>query len=100
MLQWISAGLDVCSTVYGEVVLMAVIRTILGIFIMLVSIGLVVVVLLQKSKGEGLGSIGGGGQLFFNAESRFDAFLSKVTTYLAVAFLALALLASAIGVFN
>ncbi|NLJ79604.1 MAG: preprotein translocase subunit SecG, partial [Firmicutes bacterium] len=31
-----------------------------------VSIALIVAVLLQESKGEGLGSIGGGSRMFFN----------------------------------
>lgn len=63
-------------------------RTALIVFQFIVSIALIVVVLLQSSKGEGLGSIGGGGQLFFAKNKGWEDFLSKVTTVVAVVFLA------------
>lgn len=53
----------------------------------LISIALIVVVTAQSSKGEGLGSIGGGAQLFFAANKGMEAFLNKVTMWLAVAFM-------------
>jgi len=76
-----------------------VLRTVVTVALFLVSIALIVVVVLQKSKGEGLGSIGGGGRLFHHAQSGLDAFLDKATTYVAIGFMVLAVLASAFDVF-
>ncbi|MDI3279978.1 MAG: preprotein translocase subunit SecG [Bacillota bacterium] len=71
-------------------------ETALFILQLVISVALVVAVLLQPSKGEGLGSIGGGAQLFFTAHKGWEAFLDRATTVLAVLFmlssLALALL--------
>ncbi len=78
---------------------MELFRTLVAIVLFIVSVLLIVVVLLQQSKGEGLGSIGGGGRLFHGAQSSLDIFLSKATTYVAIAFMALALLATAINIF-
>ena len=58
---------------------------------LLVAIGLIVVVVLQKSKGEGLGSIGGSAQMFFDQARGLDRVLEKATTYLAVAFMVLSI---------
>lgn len=55
----------------------------------IVSIALIAVVLLQKSKGEGLGSIGGGAQLFFDKAKGVDKTLERATTVIAVVFLLL-----------
>jgi preprotein translocase subunit SecG len=59
---------------------------------LLISLGLVVVVILQDSKGEGLGSIGGGTQMFFGKVKGLDETLERVTKYLAVAFMLLSLI--------
>ncbi|NLY55931.1 MAG: preprotein translocase subunit SecG [Firmicutes bacterium] len=67
-------------------------ETFLYVFQVLVSLGLIVVVTVQSSKGEGLGSIGGGAQLFFNKEKGLDAVLTKATTILAVIFMLSSLL--------
>lgn len=67
-------------------------ETFLYVFQVLVSLGLIVVVTVQSSKGEGLGSIGGGAQLFFNKEKGLDAVLTKATTILAVIFILSSLL--------
>lgn len=65
----------------------------MGTFLMiiqfLISISLIVVVVLQESKGEGLGSVGGGSALFFNKRKGRDELLDTATTYLAVGFLIL-----------
>jgi preprotein translocase subunit SecG len=58
----------------------------------LVSIALILVVLLQKSKGEGLGSIGGGAQMFFDKAKGFDRTLEKATTVTAVSFMLLSVI--------
>lgn len=62
-------------------------KTFIYIVQILVSLSLIVVVTMQSSKGEGLGSIGGGGQLFFNKERGIDAVLTKATTVLAIVFM-------------
>lgn len=62
-------------------------RTLLFILQFVISIGLIVVVTAQSSKGEGLGSIGGGAQLFFSANKGMEAFLNRITVWLAVAFM-------------
>lgn len=54
-----------------------------------VSIALIAVVLFQKSKGEGLGSIGGGAQLFFDKSKGLDKTLERATTIIATVFLLL-----------
>ncbi|NLA57685.1 MAG: preprotein translocase subunit SecG [Firmicutes bacterium] len=59
---------------------------------LLVSLSLIVVVSLQESKGEGLGSIGGGSQMFFGKVKGLDQILERVTKYLAVAFMLLSLI--------
>lgn len=58
---------------------------------LLISVALIVVVVLQRSKGEGLGSIGGGAQMFFSKSKGFDKVLDKATTGLAVAFMLLSI---------
>jgi len=69
-----------------------------GVFLMIlqviVSIGLIAVVLLQKSKGEGLGAIGGSAQMFFDQPRGIDRVLEKSTTILAVLFMLLSIVIS------
>lgn len=60
----------------------------------IVSIGLIAVVLLQKSKGEGLGAIGGSAQMFFDQARGIDRVLEKSTTILAVLFMLLSIVIS------
>ena len=55
---------------------------------------LIVAVVLQESKGEGLGSIGGGSRMFFNQRKGSEEILSAATTYLAVGFLVLSVVLS------
>jgi preprotein translocase subunit SecG len=50
-------------------------------------LGLIAIVILQPSKGEGLGSIGGGSKLFFGKKKGYEAVLEKATTWVAVAFM-------------
>ena len=59
----------------------------LVVFQFVISIALIAVVLLQPSKGEGLGSIGGGGRLFFSKNKKMEAFLNTATSVVAVLFL-------------
>ena len=50
------------------------------------AIALTIIIILQPSKGEGLGSIGSGGQLFFAKNKGLEKLLEKVTMWLAIAF--------------
>lgn len=62
--------------------------TVLSVLQWLISISLIVVVLLQPSAGEGLGSIGGGAQLFSRKKGSAEI-LEKATKVLAVCFMGL-----------
>jgi len=66
-------------------------RTVLLILQFLVSLSLIVVVLLQRSKGEGLGSIGGGAQIFFDKARGIDRVMERATTVFAVLFMVLSI---------
>lgn len=61
-----------------------------------ISIGLILVVLLQESTAEGMGSIGGSAQMFHDKRRGADGALQKMTTYLAVAFMVLSIALTAI----
>ncbi|HHV78741.1 MAG TPA: preprotein translocase subunit SecG [Firmicutes bacterium] len=52
-----------------------------------IAVGLVVAVLLQPEKGEGLGVIGGGTTGFAGKRKATEAMLARVTTGLAAAFI-------------
>ena len=59
----------------------------------LVSLGLIVTVLLQSGKSAGLsGSIAGGAETFFGKGKSMDEKLSRITRWLAGAFLAITLI--------
>lgn len=68
------------------------ISTVLIVLEFVFSIALIVMVVLQQAKGEGLGVIGGGGQLFFTKNKGLEAFLEKATTWVAAAFLLVSVL--------
>ncbi len=72
----------------------ALLTVVLGVFI-IICVSLILIVLLQAGKGGGLAGAfgGGGGQTFLGARGAAD-FLSKLTIYLAVAFMCLALILS------
>jgi preprotein translocase subunit SecG len=69
----------------------AFVYTFLMVVQFFVSIALIAVVLLQRSVGEGLGSIGGA-QMFFDQAKGFDETLEKATTVIAVTFMVLSVL--------
>jgi len=64
---------------------------------LLIGIALTIVVVLQKSKGEGLGSIGGGAQMFFDQARGLDKVLDRATVYLATAFILISIVISIWG---
>ncbi len=54
----------------------------LNILIVIVAIALTTVIVIQPSKGEGLGSIGGGGQVFFAKNKNLERMMEKATAWL------------------
>ena len=69
----------------------------LTILLVIVSIALIVIIVAQPSKGEGLGSIGGGGQLFFARNKNLEQFLEKATAWLAGIFIIIAIIIGFLG---
>lgn len=67
------------------------------VLLIIVSLGLIAVVLLQKGKSAGLsGAITGGAEHLFGKQKArgLDLFLSRLTTVLAIAFIVLSLIVS------
>lgn len=73
---------------------MEVLRIILMIVFILVSIALTVLVLMQEGKSAGLGAISGAAETYWgkNKGRSMEGLLVKITKYLAVAFILLAVL--------
>lgn len=61
--------------------------TFLFVLQFLVAIALTVVIMLQPSKGEGLGSIGGGARMFFRKAKGWELLLERATVILSVVFM-------------
>ncbi|MCR5460037.1 MAG: preprotein translocase subunit SecG [Acetatifactor sp.] len=70
---------------------MGAIRIILSILYILVSVALVILVLMQEGKAQGLGSISGAAESYWgkNKGRSMEGMLVKITKILAVFFLAL-----------
>ena len=72
-------------------------KTVFMIIHMLVTVILIGGTLIQTSKGEGLGALGGGSDgVFRGATKGFEGFIDKWMVYLAYAFLVTAFLSSVI----
>lgn len=72
-----------------------VLSVLLGIIYVFVSIALIVLVLIQTTKSEGLsGIIGGSSQSVFKGKKSFEEKLGTYTTYIAWGFLILSILVS------
>lgn len=73
---------------------MAVLRVILTIIFILVSIALTVLVLMQEGKQQGLGAISGAAETYWgkNKGRSMEGLLVKITKYLAVAFILIAVI--------
>jgi preprotein translocase subunit SecG len=72
-------------------------RVLFHVLLIIVSLGLIAVVLLQKGKSAGLsGAITGGAEHLFGKQKArgLDLFLARLTTGLAVAFIILSLVVS------
>ena len=69
----------------------------LQIMLMIVAVVLIVIITLQPSKGEGLGAIGSGGQMFFSKNKGFEKLLDRVTTTLSILFAVILILVEVIA---
>jgi preprotein translocase subunit SecG len=81
---------------------MSALEIVLGVFLILVSVLLIAIVLMQKSREGGLsGAIAGGSDTFFgkNKGRTNEARLAKITRYVAIAFFVLAFAATLLILF-
>ena len=71
---------------------MAVLRIILSVIFILICIGLTALVLMQEGKAAGLGAISGAAETYWgkNKGRSMEGTLVKITKYLAVAFIVIA----------
>ena len=69
---------------------------IIDVVLILISLGLILVVLMQQGQREGLGAIAGGAETFFgkNASNSAEGKLKKLTKILAFVFIVLAIVAT------
>ena len=81
---------------------MTALQYVLAIVIILVSIAIIALVMLQESKQQGLGAIGGAADTFFgkNKGKTMDAKLAKFTKIFGAIFFVLALVASLLVLFG
>lgn len=70
---------------------MGALRIVISILFIIVSVGLVILVLMQEGKAQGLGSISGAAQTYWgkNKGRSMEGMLVKITRVLAVLFLVL-----------
>ncbi len=61
--------------------------TVLNIIYLVLCLGLIATVLLQSGRSAGLGAIAGGAQSLVGKKKGLDEMLSKMTTYIAIAFM-------------
>lgn len=81
---------------------MSALEIVLGVFLILLSVLLIAIVLMQKSREGGLsGAIAGGSDTFFgkNKGRTNEARLAKITRYVAIAFFVLAFAATLLILF-
>jgi preprotein translocase subunit SecG len=69
-------------------------KLVLQILLFIDSILLTTIIILQPSKGEGLGAIGSGGQMFFSKNKGFEKLLDKATMWMGILFGVLLILAA------
>lgn len=83
------------NTSSGTVFKHTILHTIFLMVYFIVCVGLVIAVLLQTTKNEGLsGAIGGASKAVFKGKKGFEEVLQEYTNYLAVGFIALSLIMS------
>jgi preprotein translocase subunit SecG len=62
------------------------VKLVIQIILMIVAVALTAIIILQPSKGEGLGAIGSGGQMFFAKNKALEKLLDKATMWLSIVF--------------
>ena len=67
-------------------------KLVIQIILFVIAIALTAIIILQPSKGEGLGAIGSGGQMFFSKNKALEKLLDKATMWLAIIFCLLLIL--------
>ncbi|NMD38903.1 MAG: preprotein translocase subunit SecG [Christensenellaceae bacterium] len=74
-------------------------ETVLGILLVIAALVMIIAILMQQSRQQGLGSIGGGAETFFGkAKARgMDARLALITKISATAFIILSLIMVIVG---
>ena len=81
---------------------MGALEIVLGVLLILASLAIIVIVMMQKSRVDGLsGAIAGGSDTFFgkNKGRTLEARLAKITRYLAIVFFVLAFAATLLMLF-
>ena len=61
-------------------------KTVLQVLLLIDIIALIAIIILQPSKGDGLGAIGSGGQMFFAKNKGLEKLLDKATMWLGITF--------------
>lgn len=61
-------------------------KFVLQILLVIVAVALTVIIIVQPSKGEGLGAIGSGGQMFFAKNKGLEKLMDKATMWLGIVF--------------
>ena len=71
---------------------MSALKLVVGIIYLLVCVGIILLVMLQESKSEGVGAIMGGGDTFFGKgkTNTKEGFLNKLTVVLSIFFVVVA----------
>jgi preprotein translocase subunit SecG len=64
----------------------------LQIMLLIDALALIVIIIMQPSKGEGLGAIGSGGQMFFSKNKGLEKLLDRVTMWMSIVFALLLIL--------
>ncbi|MEG0769472.1 MAG: preprotein translocase subunit SecG [Ruthenibacterium sp.] len=78
---------------------MGVLEIISGVLLILCSIAIILMVLFQESKGNGLSGVIGGGEMMENGGRSSNSMLAKYTKYAAIGFFVLAILVSVVSIY-
>ncbi|MEG0019758.1 MAG: preprotein translocase subunit SecG [Oscillospiraceae bacterium] len=79
---------------------MNIFEIISGVLLIICSVFIILLVLAQEAKGNGMAAMTGGSEAFGEMQSRTpDARIAKVTKYAAIAFFVLTMAVSAISIF-
>ena len=77
---------------------MGVLEIISGVLLVLCSIAIILMVLFQESKGNGLSGVIGGGEMMENNSRSANGILAKYTKYVAIAFFVITIIVCVVSV--